>query len=167
MNPFKDLSDEKLMVLYQNDETQAFDILYERHKSKVYTYLKKRLKKDYDEVFQNVFVKFHKSRSKYDPKYPLLKWLYTLCRNELLDHVKKKKLDTVPYEDEFNGHEDLEALSIDTDQLPLTSREKEVIDLKFNEDKEYSEIAEILNLKDDNVRKIFSRAIAKLRKLYE
>ena len=81
------LTDEKLMKLYQQGDYEAFQVLYERHNRKVYNYLLKRLSDDdpLEDIFQNIFVKLHKSRMKYDHKFLFLKWLYTLSRNELLD----------------------------------------------------------------------------------
>ena len=74
-NPFSHLEDSKLMELYKNGESMAFEVIYLRHKNRVYSYLDKRLfdKNMIDDVFQNTFVKFHKSRNLYSDKYPDVK----------------------------------------------------------------------------------------------
>ena len=92
-NPFSHLEDTKLMELYKNGENMAFEVIYLRHKDRVYSYLDKRLsdKNVIEDIFQNIFVKFHNSRHLYSSEHPLLKWIYTICRSELLDSVKKSR----------------------------------------------------------------------------
>ena len=65
---------------------EAFEIIYGRHKDKVYTYLSKRLtdKNSIEDVFQNVFIKFHKSKQNYNPKFTLMKWIYTISKRSYL-----------------------------------------------------------------------------------
>ena len=60
-NPFSHLEDEKLMELYKNGENMAFEVIYLRHKDRVYSYLDKRLsdKNIIEDIFQSIFVKFH------------------------------------------------------------------------------------------------------------
>ncbi|MDH5581142.1 MAG: sigma-70 family RNA polymerase sigma factor [Bdellovibrionales bacterium] len=166
MNPFKNLTDEKLMILYQEDEFQAFEVLYARHRARVFSYLTKRLphRDDIEEVFQNIFVKLHKSRSRYDSKYKFLQWLYTLSRNELLDHVKKKNINTTQFNEEFHPVEERDISDVDLDDLPLGEQEKKVLDLRINKDYDYKEISHLLNIGPSNARKIFSRAIEKLKR---
>ena len=56
------------MLKYQAGDNMAFDVLYSRHKDKVYSYLSKRLR-DQDQcedLFQKVFTKFHRSKKLYN-----------------------------------------------------------------------------------------------------
>lgn len=170
-NPFSHLEDKKLMELYQQGESMAFEVLYERHQSKVYTYLSKRLKdKDsLSDVFQNIFTKFHRVRSKYDPKYEVLQWIYTISRNELLDFSKKKSLNIIEYKEDLISADEAKEVefpfSIENEKA-LNEKEKEVLKLKYFSDKDYSEISQILDSKESTIRKITSRAIKKLKTKY-
>ena len=169
-NPFSHLEDKALMEHYQQGESMAFAVIYERHQRKVYTYLFKRLKDTdaIEDVFQNIFTKFHKARLKYDSKYEVLQWLYTISRNELLDFAKKKRLNIVELKDEHTLEQsdvvDL-PFSID-DEVSLSEKEKKVLKLKYYSDNDYKEISEILDSKESNIRKITSRALKKLREKY-
>jgi len=166
MNPFSDLEDEKLMKLYQEDEFLAFEVLYNRHKDRVYSYIQKRIKKqsDIDEVFQNAFLKFHKSKLNYNSKYLLLQWLYTITRSELLDFCKKKKVELVEFDDNQFGVEDkLETLDL-SEYKSLSDKERDALQRKFYSDEDYEEISLALNTSKANARKIISRALAKIKK---
>ena len=61
MESLAHLSDEDLMTRYQNGQELAFEILFERHRGKVYGYLLKKLRDDVsaDDVFQTI-EKLHK-----------------------------------------------------------------------------------------------------------
>ena len=174
MNPFEGLSDEKLMKLYLIGENLAFDVIYHRYKEKVFGYLTRRLQDESDvrEVFQNVFLKFHKSRRRYNPQYPLLKWVYTLSRSELLDHGKKKKIKTQVFEEERDLKLDensrkKSSKGIDLEDMSLLSeQEKQAISLRYFSEMEYEEIGETLRTSGVNTRKIVSRGLAKLRKYF-
>ena len=101
--PYLDLQDSRLMELYQKGDEKAFDLIYSRNKDKVYSYLKKRLygqNEDLiEDVFQNIFIKLHKSRHLYKSELPYNKWLYTICRTVLIDSLKTNKLHTQEFKD--------------------------------------------------------------------
>ncbi|MCB1196863.1 MAG: RNA polymerase sigma factor [Deltaproteobacteria bacterium] len=169
-HPFSQLTDEKLMELYQNGEYMAFEVIFHRHQSKVYAYLHKRVhdKDAIDDLFQNIFIKFHKSKHKYSSKYPLLAWIYTLSRNEFLDYVKKTKQTFVALSDNHGAIEtSAEKTSIDLDQeKQLTRDEKQAIGLRYLSDQDFEEISKRLKTSPSNVRKIVSRGLHKLRLKY-
>lgn len=171
LNPYINLEDKELMLKYQNGDHMAFDVLYSRHNDKVYSYLNKRLHShdEIDDLFQKVFVKLHKSKSLYQDKYDVLPWIYTITRSEFLDHIKKKKLDTIEFNEESYATESLESeneFDIDA-QKNLSEKEKNALKERYYEDKDFSVIAKLLDTSESNTRKIISRAIKKLRKKIE
>ncbi len=158
------------MILYQNGDNQAFEILYSRYKGRVYSYLVKRLQ-EYDQledIFQGIFIKFHKSRKLYKSEHAVSKWIFTICRSELTDYLRKKSR-SVP----TRGDLDLDGFQIPTpdhgekftqylDNVKLSDKEIKALKLRYKEDKEFSEIGAILNIAESSSRKIISRAIKKL-----
>lgn len=170
MKLFLNLSDEDLMKKYQQGDYMAFEILYSRHQSRVYAYLSKRLASPdlVNEVFQNIFLKLHKQRSRYLDKFLFVKFLYTICRSELLDFYKKKKIDTRPFFEEafissnVNKGSNSRNVSIADGSL-LSVVEKKAVDLRYYSDADFTQISEALNTSVVNARKIISRAIKKLR----
>ena len=166
-NPFSHLDDYKLMELYKNGESMAFEVIYLRHKNRVYSYLYKRLfdKSHIEDIFQNIFIKFHKSRDLYSSKYPLLQWIYTISKSELLDAAKKKRITTVELQDEYPDitHKETEDL-IDIDSVKtLSSKEKEALKLRYYSDEDFDEISKILSTSPANSRKLVSRGLKKLK----
>lgn len=166
------MDDKELMQNYQMGDLDAFNELYKRHKGKVYAYLKKRLphSDQVDDLYQKVFVKFHKSRNLYQPKFDVLPWLYTIARSELLDSLKKKSIDTSTYNDHLHALPELkeDVNSLDIEAEPSLSRnEKLALTQRYYQDKDFDEIALILQTSESNVRKIISRAIQKLKKKYK
>ncbi|MBC76084.1 MAG: hypothetical protein CME64_08715 [Halobacteriovoraceae bacterium] len=166
-NPYINLEDRELMLKYQDGDHMAFDILYSRHKGKVYGYLRKRLhsQNELDDLFQKVFVKFHKSRNLYQKKYEVLPWIFTITKSEFLDFVKKRKIDTVEYQNEHSPILDPTAdqlFDLD-DQKQLSTKERSAIKERYYNDKDFSEIADLLKTSESNTRKIISRGIKKIR----
>ncbi|MDD0851820.1 sigma-70 family RNA polymerase sigma factor [Halobacteriovorax sp. GB3] len=166
MNPFSMLSDEELMAKYKLGESEAFDVLYSRFHQKVYAYLGKRLASQnaVDEVFQNVFLKFHKQRNNYNSDYAVSKWVFTIARSELYDFCKKKKVEVIEFDE--NNHGEQQDTKEELDLSSLSSREREAIEGRYFKDLEYEEIAKDLNIAPANARKVISRAMTKLRKKF-
>ena len=166
-NPFSHLEDEKLMELYKNGENMAFEVIYLRHKDRVYSYLDKRLsdKNVIEDIFQSIFVKFHNSRYLYSSKHPLLKWIYTICRSELLDSIKKNKAMFVQLSEDQLSVEPTELNDkIDLDSIKtLSEKEKQALKLRYYSEEDFIEISKALNTSEANSRKLVSRGIKKLK----
>tara|TARA_R110002049_G_scaffold107988_2_gene255941 strand:- start:81 stop:614 length:534 start_codon:yes stop_codon:yes gene_type:complete len=167
-NPFSHLEDTKLMELYKNGENMAFEVIYLRHKDRVYSYLDKRLsdKNVIEDVFQSIFVKFHNSRHLYSSEHPLLKWIYTICRSELLDSVKKsRKIKLVSINEDQLICETKEIDDkIDLDSVKsLSDKEKLAIKLRYYSEEDFTDISKALKTSEANSRKLVSRGIKKLK----
>jgi RNA polymerase sigma factor (sigma-70 family) len=169
------MTDEVLMQAYIEGDLKAFQILYQRHKGRVFGYLVSKLKNrsEAEEVFQEVFVKLHNNRFKYRKETPFLAWLFTIVKNSLVDHLRKrntreKYLELNPEhvtnaKSEQHASQDVnEAIA----ELSSLNREQRMLlSMRFNEGLSFSEIAESMNISQPSARKIASRAIQKLRSL--
>jgi RNA polymerase sigma factor (sigma-70 family) len=164
-------SDQEVMQQYLRGDSGAFDIIYRRYSSKVYGYLKKRIRSDSDrdEIFQAIWMKFHQSRQQYDPKFLLVQWVFVIARSVMLDHIKKTS--RVP---QFEEHESIESIPAEpeiesnTDAFydrisALTHEQRQIIEMRLLNELSYKEIAEKLGHSQTNVRQIFSRALKQLR----
>lgn len=171
-------TDNQLMNEYSKGGTQAFEILYQRHRRRLFAQIMSKVKnvEEAQEIFQIVFRKLHENRHEYDCHQPFLPWLFTISKNAIIDNRRKfckenaplihpEKLEELPNtKDDFQifeeGHVD-DVPGFDS----LSEREKLIIELKFEHELSFSEIAKELGLSEINSRKISSRAIHKLKNL--
>jgi len=173
MTNLSDKTDEELMLLYQQDNYQAFEELYSRFSSALYGYLKKSAAsyQDADDLFQKTILKLDKYKSKYNAKYSFNSWLYTICKNIKKDFYKSEKTFSL-LKDKFEQDVliEVEMLNSKSGLIQdyrhfdhLTDKEKEIMILKFNEDQSYQEIATKVMVSVSSARQIISRAVKKLR----
>lgn len=169
------MTEEELMRRYREGDSAAFDMLYQRHSGKVYAYLRKKLssQEEAEEVFQATFMKFHRSRQIYDPKYPVLQWLFVIVKSSLTDHYRKLGRQ-VPitdqaienYSDISSQNERDEALSeerVATILQGLPPDQREIVERRVIKEDSYEEIAMSLKRSEAGVRQIVSRALRKLK----
>lgn len=166
-NPFSHLEDHKLMELYKNGENMAFEVIYSKYQNQVYSYLNKRVSDKIliEDIFQSIFVKFHKSRHLYDNKYHLLKWIYTISRCEMLDILKKNKISFVELREDHlttSPHDSGETIDLDSQKF-LSEKEREALKLRYFSDEDFLEISKLLNTSEANSRKLVSRGLKKLK----
>ncbi len=163
-----DLTDEELMVAYQNGDEGAFSVLYNRYAPKLYGYLQSRVKNrpQADDLFQQAFLKLHKSRSTYKPEFRFGPWAFAICRSVIVDSIRGEKIETTSADFESlpieSGHE-VQFPNLDEKLSALSRRERQAVEERYLKDLPFSEIAKQLNTTDLNSRKIVSRALKKLR----
>jgi RNA polymerase sigma-70 factor (ECF subfamily) len=168
------LTDEELMVMYQIGSEEAFKILYERHSSKVFGFLqaKVRSQERAHDIFQEIFMKVHKSKHLYNKSLPFLPWLFTVTKNSLIDEVRKsnQRQPHVEVTDVIAAPELALTPSVQ-DVAPylraLPENQKRVVELRYVEEKTFIEISAILNTSEVNVRKLLSRGLQRIRELLQ
>jgi RNA polymerase sigma factor (sigma-70 family) len=163
----KEKSDEELMVLYQLGDEFAFRELYSRHSKRVYSFLKARVRSEplARDIFQSTFLKLHRSRTRYSAELPFTPWLFTICRSELIDALRKLGR---AQENIQTGIVDIQRVEISSpvDLSNLTAKQQEALTLRYSEGFSFEEVARVLETSPSNARKIVSRAVKVLRSLY-
>lgn len=169
------MTDEELMVAYVDGDMDAFEILYGRHKSRVLGFLMTKLRdrSEAEDVFQTAFAKLHKGRHQYRQNIPFLPWLFTITRNALVDHVRKKGTHDkrILFSSEaVDGYSEPESDSTPiqasfTELSKLNESQRHALALRFNQGLTFAEIATQMNTSAENSRQIISRAVRKLRTL--
>jgi len=159
------------MRAYQQDDLPAFETLYARHAGRVLGYLKGRLRSETDalDVLQITFLKLHQSRHRYDPDFPFLPWLFTICRHALVDWVRARKptqaLDSLvltaptPEADtvaQFQG-------VLET----LQAQDQQMLRLRFEQGFSFEQLAARLGISSVAARKRMGRLVARLRRARE
>lgn len=156
------------MKAYQGGDSAAFDLLFDRHKSRVFGFLMKKLGERFEaeDVFQATFMKLHQSRRLYDPNFRFEPWLFTITQSVLKDHFRKAKRSVEDSAGETL--DDLPAQELENREMPnlegLEDRQKVAVELRYGQDLSFEEIAEKLQTSPLNVRQLISRAIRKMRR---
>lgn len=163
------LSDEELMILYQKGNYEAFDCIYKRHSGRLYGYFKAQIDENSaQELLQDFFVKIHKYKDRYDSSYPFLPWVFTVARNLLKDFYKKAErkihkdeLKESNLVDENKLEEGVKTLE---DAMGLLSeKQQKVLLLRYLDNWSFEQIASDLETSPQNIRKIISRSLKKLK----
>jgi len=162
------------MQAYAGGDMEAFEALYHRHKNRIFGFLLARLRDraEAEEVFQNLFAKLHVARSRYRPEVPFLPWVFTIARNALIDHIRRKEtfrkhitLSEAGMEAFAEPDPGESQAAIDFSEMRrLTEAQRQALGFRFNQGLTFQEIAERMQTTADNSRQIISRAIRKLRK---
>lgn len=121
---FSKYPDEKLFTLLREDNTDAFDSIYERYFSDLYTTSVKRLgsREDAQEVVQDVFVVLYNKRKEIPHVENLAGYLHTLLKNKIIDRYRKQ-LAAKKNKDSFQYVQ-----PVITHVLPETIVEKRLLD---------------------------------------
>jgi RNA polymerase sigma-70 factor (ECF subfamily) len=159
----------------QAGDYKAFDPLYLRHVDKIYKYVFRRTLSGEvaEDITSQTFLKALESIRSFNPsKGEFRTWLYRIARNTLFDHFRRYKrtedIETIwdLAGDEFastSTEESIDAAALHKAMQILKPREREILLLRVWEGLSYKEIAEALDLTENNAKVIFSRTIGELR----
>lgn len=86
-------SDAALMARYRDGDAGAFDMLYSRHRARVYRYLLSQCRERAlaDELHQEVWLSVIRSRASYKPLAAFTTWVFALARSRLIDHHRRER----------------------------------------------------------------------------
>ncbi len=81
----------KLISMLIEDSEYAFQLLYDRHRKRIYQTALRYLKSPIlaQEVVQDIFLKLWFNRKNLKADQPIEAWLYTLAKNNLINRLKK------------------------------------------------------------------------------
>ncbi len=178
------LQDPKELILAaKNGSTAAFGQLYELYFTPVYRFILFRVRnqQEAEDLAQTVFLRVYQSVGNFEERgYSPLTYFFTIARNAVIDHWRKKKafLDdaegtlfaTIP-DNKESAHDAADRehrMEQIRKALPaLTEEQQEVITLKFLNGLSNKEISAILNKNEDAVRQLQSRAVKALREILQ
>lgn len=158
----------------------AFGQIYKLYFAKIYRYCEFNLndKDEAQDICQETFVKAWRSIKKFDTKranWSIQAFLFTIARNLIIDRSRKKKelhldgyLELTSGEDIYEGFERKNNVDIVKKAISrLEESERQIIILRYFEDMDTKEIANILGINDGAVRVRLHRTMEKLRKIVE
>jgi len=174
-------SDEDLMLGYQQGDTAAFDVLYERHKGGVFRYLLSKCHQQAiaEELFQDVWMKLIVARDRYEVRAKFTTYLYQLAHNHFIDYYRKTRTDVFQQKDcdedveqitadgqkqadeQLDIQRQIEMLSELIDNLP--DEQREAFMLREEAGLTVAEIAEVTGVNAEAAKSRLRYAVKKLR----
>ncbi len=179
-----DLSDDELMVLYQDGRVEAFETIFERHRATVFNYAAWMLgdRTSAEDVLQDAFLQIARMATRYEPRGRFRAWLLRIVRNRCLnlldaESARRRAIDKRREEmrHEPTGRDDPSgkaireewhaALSRAIRELP--ERQREALVLYAFEAMAYREIGQTLDMPINTVKTLIHRARASLARATE
>jgi RNA polymerase sigma-70 factor (ECF subfamily) len=97
--------DQELVRRSIKGEKEAFEMIIQKYQKPLFNYIgrmvsERELALDFT---QDVFVKTYSSLHLYRSQYKFSTWLYKIASNYIIDYWRKKKLDTVSMDHQYQG----------------------------------------------------------------
>lgn len=167
------MADEDLAA-FAVSSSEAFGILMKRYEGRLLAYIRRMSgcrPEDAEDILQESFIKAYLNLNDFDHKLKFSSWLYRIVHNEAISEWRKRKArPSVILDDEswqkIKSGDDLyndtvirsekERLEKAINELP--GKYRQVIVLKFMEERSYDEIADILRKPVNTVGTMINRA---------
>lgn len=172
-----DKTDEQLVALtLQNPDIYLF--LMRRYEQKLLRYIRGMSgmsQEDAEDVLQEIFIKTYRNLNDFDRDLKFSAWLYRIAHNEAINHYRRLKARpaTSSIEDnrmeflqhlysDFNADQKVDkkllAKAVDEILTAMDEKYREVLVLKYLEDRNYREISDILEKSIGTVATLINRA---------
>lgn len=167
-----------LLKLKEAGSSQQMSLLFEKFYQEtshlVFNFCRKKgLSQEVSEdIVQTVYMQIFNKRAKYNPEHSPLAWLYVVTRSETKDHLKAQRtyqsylneftlfLSQTRPEDPSNKQE----VDLNDFVRLLSPNEKLALEKRYQQEKDFEDIASEMNLTTVNIRKLISRGIQKIKK---
>lgn len=186
MDNLKTRTDEELVALYVSGVNEAFDILLERYKDRLYSYIYYVVHNAdvADDLFQETFVKAIVTirNGRYTESGKFSAWLTRIAHNLIIDQFRTERNENTVSDEESDGNLFNNAALIENctetqmvneqtltdvrrlmDKLPENQRE--VVFMRFYQDLSFKEISEITGVSINTALGRMRYAILNMRKM--
>lgn len=163
-------SDEEWMIQYRDGSEKAFNFLYEKYSTLVWSYLQKKMRSSHaEDMYQKVWRHLHEKRHHYNNQ-PFAPWFFVLIRNLLIDEYRSLgRLNSREVSDGLTHEITSEEEKLDVEDLlnKLPDDTQNLIKKYYLEGLDYEELELQTGLSQTTLRQRLSRGIRSLRKIYE
>jgi RNA polymerase sigma-70 factor (ECF subfamily) len=171
------------LVELSKDNPDHFLCLIKRYENKLLYYImriSKFSREDAGDILQDVFVKTYYNLNEFDKDLKFSSWIYRIAHNQTVSEIRKKvirptvsfeKEDIDKLEDAFDIEKEIDnsfdRKKIDEALSKLDEKYREVLILRFLDEKEYVEIADILKKPVSTVGNLILRGKKLFKEEYE
>ncbi len=173
------IDDKELVAAHQAGDTEAFEELVREHRAALFAHGRRKLFCDAtaEDAVQETLVRAYRALPKFNGEYRLGPWLHRIMANVCIDEVKRRRRDNEKTEKiasqpitEFGAPSVEEELGFYSDNTGLDKAFQQLPDsysqalkLRFIDDLDYDEVAEIAGVSEQNARARVSRARVVMR----
>ncbi len=147
MKNIQEMSDNSLVQAYITGEERCLQVLIDRHKNKIYSYILMLVKQQElaEDVFQDTFIKVIQNlkRGKYVDNGRFASWVMRIAHNLVIDFYRKQKHMKVVSNDDN-----------DYDLLNSTKYAESTVEDKMVYSQILSDVSELLELLPDNQKEV-------------
>jgi RNA polymerase sigma-70 factor (ECF subfamily) len=182
------LNDNELVQRFIAGDQNSLEILIQRHKGRVFSYILLVVKKQElaEDIFQETFIKVIRSlkKGKYTENGKFISWVLRISHNLIIDHFRKEKLKGIVSNDSldidiFNSQkfseDTIEDQMVNSQILSevkdlikeLPDDQQQVIIMRHYKDLSFKEIAELTDVSINTALGRMRYALINLRKLVE
>jgi len=171
------------LVLDSLRDQRHYAIIVERYNGKLSSYIRRisGLKtEDVEDVLQEVFIKAYYNLNSFKQHLKFSSWIYRIAHNTTMSELRKRHVRPLYYYEENDLISMVDAFYIESHReqqdfhehvrtiiQKMDEKYKDVLTLKFLEEKDYKEISDILKIPEGTVATRINRAKKKFRDLYE
>lgn len=179
------LSDEQLAVLSLDDHL-SFSILINRYQDKLLNYIKRISNfssEDASDILQDVFLKVYLNLNDFDSDLKFSSWIYSITRNQVISNYRKFKVrpegNSMPIDEsvikkiiyDSNIEKEID-IEIDNKSIfnilnEIKPKWKEILILRFFEEKDYNEISDIIKKPSGTVASMLNKAKKEFKNKYQ
>lgn len=171
-------SDTQLVELASKGDQHAFEYLFTRYRDALLHLFEQRLgsKDTASDLLQETFIKVYLHLDNYSASYTFGQWVYTIARNTLVDHLRRRA-DDISIDEKFRAPAATtptpeESVIINQRKAhfeaslnELTEDYRKIIEMRFLEEYSYEEIADKLGKPINTVKTQIRRAKAAVCKM--
>jgi RNA polymerase sigma-70 factor (ECF subfamily) len=182
-NNSEELEDEELVRLSLQDPDNFSDLI-NRYQAKILYYVRRlgvSTLEDSQDIVQDIFLKVYLNLNDFKPDLKFSSWLYRIAHNQVISNFRKHQARPEAYSSPLDdaalnllSGDILPDSQIDKNILKaslmasinkLEPKYREIIILKFFEEKSYQEISDILRKPEGSVASLLNRAKKSLKKI--
>lgn len=179
----KEYSDSELISLYLKEQnTTYFTLLYRRYAGKVFAKCISMLSDEgmARDATQDIFIKVLLNLGKFTEQSSFSTWVYSITYNFCIDIIRKKKKNILIYSEDMGKISptaeaeipDSIILEMETKRLEkvmeiMPPGDKAILNMKYIDDLQIRDIAEVLNKTESAIKMQIMRAKAKAQGIYE
>jgi RNA polymerase sigma-70 factor (ECF subfamily) len=161
--------DESKLIENARRDPAAFGDLYELHVDRIYTFILRRTGEQTlaEDITATTFESALRNFNSFEDRgHGLRPWLYGIARNALNAHFRKKRwLVPLEHAPAVNGYFEVDDPNkeLSTALNSLSANDRELLTLRFFEELDSAEVAEVLGISKANVYLRLHRALNRLR----